>query len=363
MHNPDLIKNYTIAEFQEQVWNINLPKYRANQIFTAIYTNRVNSWDEITTLPLELRSILAEKFIINSLEAKNIQYSQDGTIKFLFGLFDGYSIESVLIPEFDEDEDGKLLRNTLCVSSQVGCALDCAFCATGKLKLGRNLVPAEIIDQVLTVEKITGQKITNIVFMGMGEPLQNYENVIKAINILSDEKTKVISRKKITVSTSGIVPKIYDLADEPKPVKLALSLHATTNGLREKLMPVAKKWKITDLRNALEYYYRQTRIPITLEYIMFDGLNDTPEDAKRLAKFVRAYPSKVNIIPFHDISFTSPSGFAKELKPSTKEHILQFAATLRGLGVYCFIRKSSGFDIDAACGQLAYSQRTNAISQ
>ncbi len=355
------IKNFDLDEIQTQIVSAGFPKYRGGQIFTAIYSQRISAWDETTTLPKDIKTFLDENYLIKSLSAEDVQHSKDGTIKFLFKLSKGSSIESVLIPEFDQDEEGILIRNTLCVSSQVGCAMDCVFCATGKLKFGRNLEPAEIVDQVLEVEKITGDKITNIVFMGMGEPLHNYDNVMKAVNILTNTKNPVLSRRKITISTSGIVPGILKLAVEPKPVKLALSLHATTNGVREKLMPVAKKWKIAELRAALEEYYKKTKIPVTFEYIMFDGMNDTYEDAKRLQRFVRGVPSKINIIPFHDISFTAPEGIAKDLKPSPRPKIEEFAQTLKELGVYVFIRNSSGFDIDAACGQLAYSKRKEQI--
>lgn len=288
---------------------------------------------------------------------ENIQYSKDGTTKFLFRLNDGKAIESVLIPAETLDEDPKLKRLTLCVSSQVGCALNCSFCATGKLGYTRNLKPSEIVDQVLQVEKETQKKISNIVFMGMGEPLHNLENVVKAIDILSNSVEKIISRKKITISTAGIVPKILELAEIPKPVKLAISLHSTTNGVRQKIMPIAKKWNIQSLRESIVEYYRKTIIPITYEYILFDGLNNSTEDAKRLAKFARTVPSKVNIIPFHDISFTNPTGFAKELKPASQEQINEFVTQLRNLGVNVYVRTSSGVDIDAACGQLAYSKK------
>jgi len=358
MQNLINIKNYSSEELKQEALRMGLPAFRGEQIFTALYGQRISKFEEITTLPKELKAELEKKYLLNSLSAEDIKKSTDGTIKFLFSLAKGSSIESVLIPEFDEDEEGKLIRNTLCVSSQVGCAMDCAFCATGKLRFGRNLEPAEIIDQVLLVEKITGEKVTNIVFMGMGEPLHNYDNVMKAIGLMTNAKEPVLSRKKITISTSGIVAGIKRMTNEPKPIKLALSLHATTNGVREKLMPVAKKWKIPELRAVMEDYYKKTKIPVTYEYIMFDGLNDTPADAKRLARFVRGVPSKINIIPYHDISFTSPQGFAKGLKASPKERIVEFAGELRSLGVNVFIRNSSGFDIDAACGQLAYSRRS-----
>ncbi len=328
--------------------------YRAEQIFREIYDRRCEEFNAFTTIGKPLKEKLNAEFSIATAYDYTAQKSNDGTIKYLFKLNNGDAIESVLIPSYDSrDED--LKRLTLCVSSQVGCALDCAFCATGKLKLLRNLSAAEIVDQVLNVEKDIKAKITNIVFMGMGEPLQNFDNLVKAIEILSNNIKSVIARKRITVSTSGIVPKIYELAKLKPPVKLAVSLHATTNGLRDKLMPVNKKWKIGELREAIEYYYRQTKLPVTYEYILFKNLNDSNEDLRRLARFVRSVPSKINIIPFHDISFISEE--AKQLKPADMNEINEFAEKLRSQGVNAFLRTSAGFDIDAACGQLAFSDR------
>lgn len=346
-----------MSELEEFLLENSFEKFRATQIFTHLYKHRFQSFSEFFLVPQELRNFLNENFIINSLFPENIQYSKDGTTKFLFRLNDGTAIESVLIPAETLDEDPKLKRLTLCVSSQVGCALNCSFCATGKLGYTRNLEPSEIVDQVLKVEKETHKKISNIVFMGMGEPLHNLENVVKAIDILSNSVAKITSRKKITISTAGIVPKILELAEIPKPVKLAISLHSTTNGVRQKIMPIAKKWNIQSLRESIVEYYRKTNIPITYEYILFDGLNNSTEDAKRLAKFSRTVPSKVNIIPFHDISFTNPTGFAKELKPASREQIDEFVTQLRNLGVNVYVRTSSGVDIEAACGQLAYSKK------
>lgn len=351
------IKDYSISVLQDFLRLNNFEKFRASQIFTHIYKNRLESFSDFFLLPSELRNFLEQNFYIKSMFAENIQNSNDGTTKFLFRLVDNSAIESVLIPSETTDEDPKLKRLTLCVSSQVGCALNCSFCATGKLGFTRNLNPSEIVDQVLLAESLSGKRISNIVFMGMGEPLHNLENVQKAIDILSNSVANVINRKKITISTAGIVPKIFELSEIPKPVKLAISLHSTTNGIRQKIMPLAKKWDVKSLRQSIEHYYRKTGIPITYEYILFDELNNSFEDAKRLAKFARTVPSKVNIIPFHDISFVNPSGFARELKPASKEQILQFVHHLKSFGVNVYVRTSSGVDIDAACGQLAYSKR------
>jgi len=330
------------------------PKYRAEQIFRELYAQRRNDFADFKSVPQKLRERLQSKFVVNSAYDFIARKSSDGTIKYLFKLSGGDAVESVLIPSYDRNDED-LRRLTLCVSSQVGCGLECAFCATGKLKLTRNLSSAEIVDQVLNVERDTGLKITNVVFMGMGEPLQNYDSVIKAVEILTNDIHTIVNRKRITVSTAGIVPKIIELAGLRHPVKLAVSLHATTNGVRDRLMPVNKKWKIEDLRQAIEHYYRKTKLPVTYEYILFKNLNDSVDDIRRLARFVRSVPSKVNIIPFHDISFVD--GGMAGLQPASLNEIEEFVRNLRDEGANAFLRTSSGFDIDAACGQLAFSVR------
>ena len=351
---PKCIKDYTLTALRVLMGQWGNPVYRADQIFLEIYARRRDDFDVFLTIPKSLRKKLKENFILNSTEDYIAKKSSDGTVKYLFKLVNGAAVESVLIPDYDRNDED-LKRLTLCISSQVGCALDCAFCATGKLKLMRNLSAGEIVDQVLNVEKDVGLKITNVVFMGMGEPLQNYDNLVDAIDILTNDKATIIPRKKITVSTSGIVPKIEAFAESAKPAKLAISLHATTNGLRDKLMPVNKKWNIESLRHAVEIYYRKTKLPITFEYILFKGLNNSEEDIVRLARFVRSVPSKVNIIPFHDISFTGSD--TSWLKPASVEEIEDFVSGLKSKGANAFVRTSAGFDIDAACGQLAFSKK------
>ena len=356
------LKDLSLHELEAILVESGERTFRAKQIYDAVYINRKRNFSDMTVLPLELRNNLLKKFVIDSIKPNRVQHSKDGTIKFLFDLHDNNSIESVLIPSIDYDDNNELNRNTLCVSSQVGCGLACTFCATGKLGLKRNLTVGEIVDQVIQAEFISNSKITNIVFMGMGEPLQNLPNVLKAIDILTNENTKVIGRKKITISTSGIANKINELSEISHPVKLAVSLHATTNGIRSKLMPIAEKWDLHLLREAIFDYYNKTKIPVTYEYILFDGVNNGSDDVKRLAKFVRSVPSRVNIIPFHDISFTDLSDFAKTLKPASNIQIEQFVKDLRRLGVNAFVRTSSGADIDAACGQLALSNRIEELN-
>lgn len=353
------IKNLNIRELGEFFVENGSKKYRAQQVFDDIYIKRVSSFSEVNNLPASDRDLLDSNFYLNTIKSGIFQQSSDGTKKFLFELFDGKSIESVLIPN-ESDSDDENRRNTLCVSTQIGCSVGCAFCATGKLKLSRDLEASEIIDQVFMAEKLSGLKISNIVFMGMGEPFLNYENSLHAVKILTDPKYGILGGKRITVSTSGLVPQIYKLAKEELNIKLAISLHATTNGLRNKLIPISRKFDLKSLFEAVEHYYRKTKNPITYEYIPFAGLNDTDEDVKRLAKICRRVPSKVNIIPFHDIGFTNPTGFAAELRASSNETILEFIKKLKVAGVNVFKRSSSGLDIDAACGQLAYSKRNNS---
>ncbi|MFN3780597.1 MAG: 23S rRNA (adenine(2503)-C(2))-methyltransferase RlmN [Candidatus Kapaibacteriota bacterium] len=345
------IKDLTFEEIVNYVVALGYEKFRARQIWYGLYSQRVEDFENISTLPKELRLHLKEDFYINSIVDYRKEQSLDGTVKFLFLLRNGSAVESVYIPW----DKGLKERRTLCVSSQVGCALGCSFCATGKLGLKRNLSAGEIIDQIFQCEKLLGIRLTNIVFMGMGEPLQNYRNVVNVLKILTDEEVKLFSRKNITVSTSGIVPKIYELANLERPVKLAVSLHSTFEELREKLMPVAKRWSLKELRDAVVEYYRKTKIPITYEFILFDGLNDNEDELRRLVKFARAVPSKINLIPFHRIDFVNLNEFERQLKPASRDRIEEFMKKLKSEGIRCFLRSSSGYEINGACGQLAFA--------
>lgn len=350
-----VIKNLLAEELSSVITDWGFDKYRSGQLFHEIYCNRTQSFEEMMTLPIDLRLKLAQEFDLLSLKIDKMRKSVDGSIKFLFKLRDGALIEAVYMPFFDEDME-MLERVTLCISSMVGCSADCAFCATGKLGFGRNLTTAEIIDQVIEVERELGVKVNNLVFMGMGEPLLNFNNCVRAIDIFTDEHSKMFSRKRVTLSTVGITKKIMQLAMVRNPVKLAISLHATTNGFRDKIIPVNSNTGIKDLMDAVEFYYRETHMPITYEYIPFEGLNDTPEDARRLAKIGKRVPSRINLIPYNDISFTKPEGIAAELKPSSPEKIKEFAAVIRNNGAVVTIRDTFGSDIEAACGQLALSE-------
>ncbi len=353
MEKKEFIKNYSEEELRAIIADFGEAPYRAGQIMSDIYKKRVLSFEGIKQIPVDLRNNLSKHFALNSIEIKKVSKSSDGSVKFLYKLHDGNHIEAVVMPGEYKDRE----YNTICISSQVGCQLGCAFCATGTIGLKRDLEPAEIIDQLLLAENETGIKISNIVFMGMGEPLLNWENVSKAVTIISKPDYKMVSHRKITISTSGIVPGIEKMAEFQPQLKLALSLHATTNGLRTKLIPISKKWDLQKLLATVDEYYRLTKIPITYEYILFEGLNDSEEDAKRLAKISRRVPSKVNIIPFNDISFTEYSKTGPELRPANKEKIESFAAYLKLLGTNVFVRESFGPDIEAACGQLALAEK------
>ncbi len=354
VHPKQYIKDLSLEELKEYLISIGEEAYRASQIFYEIYSLRTRTFLEMNTLPKELRGLLAERFFLDSLSVIKKRVSADGSIKYLFELYDRKSIEAVYMPW--TDDEGQLDRSTLCISSMAGCPVGCAFCATGTLGFKRNLSPSEIIEQIFEVEKDLNVKITNIVFMGMGEPLLNYDNVVKSLKLMTCQKYGIISRRRITLSTSGIAPRIKQLADIEKPPKLAISLHATTNGTRKKLMPISNSFDLTKLMDAVEYYYRKTKMKITYEYILFDGLNDTDADIERLRKIALRVPSRVNFIPYNDISFTDPQGFSKDLKGTPKERIEEIANKLRSNGVAVILRETYGGDIEAACGQLALSE-------
>jgi len=343
----------TIGDLEELMRSWNEPAFRARQIYNWLYARRAAGFDEMTTLGLELRRRLAAETRLRTLDLLDRQHSTDGTIKFLFRTADGYNIESVLIPSEARDDQDEPKRRTICISTQVGCPLDCKFCATASMRLKRNLTAGEIVEQFLHVEKHAGESLTNIVYMGMGEPMLNYENVFASVEIFTDPGNRLVSARHITVSTSGLPGAIRRMADEGRRVKLAISLHALTNGMRSELMPINRRYDIGELMDAVEYYYRTTRQPVTYEYILFDGWNDTDADVRRLARITRRVPSKVNVIPFHEIEFTNPTGISARLRATPREKFDLFIRKLRDAGVTVMVRSSSGEDIDAACGQLA----------
>lgn len=343
----------TLDELASFVAELGEPAFRARQLYNWLYARRAESFDAMTSLAKEFRARLKERALLRTLTLLDAQRSADGTIKFLFRTHDDYNIESVLIPSEARDDQDEPRRRTICISTQVGCPLDCKFCATASMRLKRNLTAGEILEQFLQVERSAGERITNIVYMGMGEPMLNYENVFQSVAIFTDPENELVSPRHITVSTSGLPDAIRRMADEGQKVKLAVSLHALTNGMRSELMPINRRYDIGEVMDAVEYYYRKTRQPVTYEYILFDKWNDTDADVKRLARITRRVPSKVNVIPFHEIEFTNPTGISARLRPTPRATFDEFITKLRDAGVTVMVRSSSGEDIDAACGQLA----------
>lgn len=330
--------------------------YRGEQLHSWLYGKAGTSFASMTDLGKAFRRRLAETaFVGGVIPIARCSSRRDGTIKYLFGLTDGLRIESVLIPpspsfrKAETPADEEQQRFTLCISTQVGCLLDCAFCATGTMGYLRNLTSGEIVDQLLQIRRQTGKRITNIVFMGMGEPLLNYDAVMKAVHIMVHGVG--IAARRITVSTAGRPDRIRQLGNEKLHFRLAVSLHSAVDETRARLMPIGRKFRLGELLEAIEYYHRQTKQTVTYEVILFNGVNDTESEVKRLIALARRVPSKINIIPYHSIAFTLPSGFAASLEPSPRmEEIVQ---QLRAAHLTVMLRSNAGDDIEAACGQLA----------
>lgn len=341
------LKGLTLSELEEYFISFNQPKFRAHQLFNWMYNHVSFDFAEMKNLSKELRNFLIDSCSIQALNLSGIQNSSStGTKKFLFETFDRKKIETVLIPEND--------RNTLCISTQVGCPLDCKFCATGLMGYKRNLTVGEIVDQYLMVAKDVGKdKITNIVYMGMGEPLLNFEATLKSIEIFTHELTRGLSRTRITVSTAGIPNKIKELMDSPFRVKLAFSLHSPFEDIRNKIMPINKKYSLHENLSILKAYAQNTKTRITFEYTMLKDLNDRDIDVKELTRICSKLPCKINIIPFNSIKHMSPSGISAELEPTPTHAIHKFADRLRNNNITVMIRETQGEDIAAACGQLA----------
>jgi len=316
--------------------------FRGNQVYEWLWRKSVHDFEGMTNLSKEVRQMLQENFVINHIEVDSIQRSTDGTVKNAVRLHDGLIVESVLIPT--------KTRTTACVSSQVGCSLDCTFCATARLKRMRNLNPDEIYDQVVAIanesELYYNKKLSNIVFMGMGEPLMNYNNVLKAIDKITSPEGLGMSPKRITLSTSGVPKMIKKMADDAVKFNLAVSLHSAIDEVRTSIMPFNETFPLSDLKESLEYWYSITKRMITYEYIVWNGINDTQKDIDALVKFCKAIPCKVNIIeynPIDDSDFQQASG----------EAIKNYMYHLERNKIVVNLRKSRGKDIDAACGQLA----------
>jgi len=333
------LRNLNLSELEDFVLKLGLQKYRGRQLFHWVYGKCADSFDVMTDLSKEIRELLSQKAYISKLIEIRKQVSSNGREKFLFELEDGHRIESVLIPEED--------RLTLCISTQVGCGMGCTFCLTGKGGLARNLKSSEIINQVLMVQKglPEGKHLTNIVIMGMGEPLSNYNNVAKAIEILNNPLGPALGARRITLSTAGLVPGIEKLGESNLNINLAISLNASTDEQRNLVMPINKKYPLKKLIEACrEFPLRKGRM-LSFEYVLLDGINNSPEDAGRVAKLLKGIRCKINLIPFNEFPgapYKRPSG----------ESVLRFQEILTEHNYSVFIRKSRGADILAACGQL-----------
>jgi 23S rRNA (adenine2503-C2)-methyltransferase len=321
------------------------PRYRADQIVDWIYKKRAKSFDTMSDLPQPLRERLAHEFAFRELETVRVLGSKDTTRKFLFRLRDDNLIESVLIPASPALYGERSDRRTICISTQVGCAYGCKFCASGLEGFSRNLEPDEIVDQLIAVEGATGEKIDNVVFMGMGEPLANFANLVRAIRIINAPWGLGLGARHITVSTSGLAPQIRQLAEEGLQIRLAVSLHGATDAVRSRIMPVNRKYNIATLLAACDYYASRKKQRITFEYILIAGVNDAEEQAHALVKHAGRLSAKVNLIPYNTVAGLEWS------RPSRNQQEI-FLSILREHGIAATLRREKGHDIEAACGQL-----------
>ena len=332
-----ILAGMTLSELENLMAQMNATKFRAKQIHNWIYDKSVSNIDEMTNLSKDFREQLKQVASVTESKIKVKQVSSDGTLKYLIEYPDGECVETVLM-RFDNRAN-----LTACVSSQVGCAVNCSFCATGKGGFKRNLTYQEIIEQVLSIQRDTGLKVTNIVFMGQGEPLLNLNNVLKALEIFNNDFQ--IGARRITISTSGIIPGIKRLAEMDLQSTLAISLHAPNHKLRAELMPIENKYPINELKNALIYYVEKTGRRITVEYILIHGFNDTPEVAKELAILLRGIKCNINLIPYNSV-------IENDYKKPSNNDIMKFKYLLEHSGKKVTVRLERGADIDAACGQL-----------
>jgi len=342
------IRSLSLEQIKSFFLENGFKEYRGDQVYSWLWEKSATNFQQMTNLPKSIRSVLEESFIVNHIKLHTIQKSKDGTIKNGIKLFDDLIIECVLIPTKK--------RITACISSQVGCSLNCKFCATSRLKRMRNLNPDEIYDQVALINRQSkehyNRSITNIVFMGMGEPLMNYKNVIEAIKMITSKKGLGISAKRIVVSTSGIPKMIKKMADENVKFKLAVSLHSAVDSIRTSIMPFNEKMNLSELKLALKYWYQKTKRIITYEYVVWKGINDTIEDANALVDFCKFAPSKVNLIQYNSID-------DNKFSQASKENIVLYQRILEENNINVTIRRSRGQDIDAACGQLANKPSLN----
>ena len=335
------IRELKLEELIDFLKNQNIPSYRAKQIHEWLWKKRAISFNEMTSLSLSLRELLEQNFCLNAVKIHKAEKSSDGTIKYSLKLYDNKLVEGVLIPSKK--------RLTACISSQVGCSLSCTFCATGTLKLERNLNYAEIYDQIFILNEEAllnfGKPLSNIVYMGMGEPLLNYENLLKSIELVSSKTGLSMSPKRITVSTAGIAKMIKKLADDDVRFNLAISLHTSNDKKREEIMPINKSINLEELKESIKYFFEKTGTRITYEYILFKDINDSLDDAHELVKFCKSTPCKVNLIEYNSVDNIP---FQKASNNKTEK----FINFLNEKNVIVNLRRSKGKDINAACGQL-----------
>ena len=335
------IRELKLEELIDFLKNQNIPSYRAKQIHEWLWKKRAINFDEMTSLSLSLRELLEQNFCLNAVKIHKAEKSSDGTIKYSLKLYDNKLVEGVLIPSKK--------RLTACISSQVGCSLSCTFCATGTLKLERNLNYAEIYDQIFILNEEAllnfGKPLSNIVYMGMGEPLLNYENLLKSIELVSSKTGLSMSPKRITVSTAGIAKMIKKLADDDVRFNLAISLHTSDDKKREEIMPINKSINLEELKESIKYFFEKTGTRITYEYILFKDINDSLDDAHELVKFCKSTPCKVNLIEYNSVDNIP---FQKASNNKTEK----FINFLNEKNVIVNLRRSKGKDINAACGQL-----------
>lgn len=330
------IKSMTLSELTDAIIQKGYPKFRAKQIYNWMHVKLVRNVEEMKNVPKDIRQWIAEDFI--SLEVvERYESKVDGTNKFVFRLPDGNVIESVFMPYS--------YGNSVCISSQAGCRMGCRFCASTLMGLARNLTASEMLDQIYAITRVTGQRISNVVVMGTGEPLDNYDNLCRFIRLLTNEDGLHISQRNITVSSCGLVPEIYRLADEGFAITFALSLHAATDEKRRELMPIANRYSIAEVLEACQYYFDKTGRRVTFEYSLVAGENDTKEDAQKLGELLKGMACHVNLIPVNPIK-------ERDFKRADEKSIQKFKVRLEKNGAHVTIRKGMGKDIDAACGQL-----------
>ena len=350
------IKSLHFDELQAKLEELAQPSYRAGQIADWLYQKRASSFDEMTDLPQTLRAQLAENLTFGKIDIVRVLGSHDTTRKFLFRLIDGNLIESVLIPASPALYGQRSDRRTICVSTQVGCAYGCKFCASGLDGFSRNLRANEIVDQIMAVERESGEKIDNVVFMGMGEPLANLDNLMRAIRIINAPWGLGVGARHITLSTSGLAPQIKKLADEPLQIRLAISLHGASDDVRNQIMPINRRYNIEMLLSACDYYVSRKKQRLTFEYILIAGVNDADAQANLLARHAQRLSAKVNLIPYNTVTGLPWSRPAQDRQE-------KFLSILRRHGVAATLRREKGHDIEAACGQLRLQTKREELAR